>query len=316
MEKEISIEMRKNLVERMADALFNVCYNSRFYIQAKDVDYSIAQCFLQIFVMRTRSILKLAEGVKYRSTSDLLLVDPISMYPIFRSFYEHYVVYHSLFVKERDKDARALLILLWQIFGESNKTRFEKLPKNFESYQNVSQQQIEAMKENAVRKIETLNATKRVKNSLMIRINLDVDDTLNVENNLNNKVKSDFKRLKYIVFKRDENKTIIEYNAEDYTSYAKYIFKDEKLFDIYNLLSIESHPTDISVKQFGQMFNNKELCYEMLKNILDGCLILLKEAIASFVDVFECKELLKCLAPEVKDILDIELKKNNISQQQ
>lgn len=186
MEKEISIEMRKNLVEKMADALFNVCYNSRFYIQAKDVDYSIAQCFLQIFVMRTRSILKLAEGVKYRSTSDLLLVDPISMYPIFRSFYEHYVVFHSLFVKERNKDARALLILLWQIFGESNKTRFKTLPKNFVRCQNVSRKQIEAMKENAVRKIETLNATKRVKNSLMIRINLDVDDTLNVENNQNN----------------------------------------------------------------------------------------------------------------------------------
>ena len=208
------------------------------------------------------------------------------------------------------------MILLWQIFGESNKTRFKTLPKNFVRCQNVSRKQIEAMKENAVRKIETLNATKRVKNSLMIRINLDVDDTLNVENNQNNKVKSDFKRLKYIVFKRDENKTIIEYNAEDYTSYAKYIFKDEKLFDIYNLLSIESHPTDISVKQFGQMFNNKELCCEMLKNILDGCLILLKEAIASFVDVFECKELLKCLAPEVKDILAIELEKNNINQQQ
>lgn len=64
------------------------------------------------------------------------------------------------------------------------------------------------------------------------------------------------------------------------------------------------------------MFNNKELCCEMLKNILDGCLILLKEAIASFVDVFECKELLKCLAPEVKDILAIELEKNNINQQQ
>lgn len=208
------------------------------------------------------------------------------------------------------------MILLWQIFGESNKTRFETLPKNFVRCQNVSRKQIEVMKENAVRKIETLNATKRVKNSLMIRINLDVDDTLNVENNQNNKVKSDFKRLKYIVFKRNENKTIIEYNAEDYTSYAKYIFKDEKLFDIYNLLSIESHPTDISVKQFGQMFNNKELCYEMLKNILDGCLILLKEAIASFVDVFECKELLKFLAPEVKDILAIELEKNNINQQQ
>lgn len=316
MEKEISIEMRKNLVERMADALFNVCYNSRFYIQAKDVDYSIAQCFLQIFVMRTRSILKLAEGVKYRSTSDLLLVDPISMYPIFRSFYEHYVVFHSLFVKERNKDARALLILLWQIFGESNKTRFEKLPKNFKRCQNVSCQQIEEMKAIAVSKIEALNATKRVKNNLKNKLNPDVNNTANVKNNSNDKIKPGFKKLNHIVFERDKNGIIYEYKAEDYVSYAKYIFKDENLVDIYNVLSIESHPTDISVKQFGQMFNKKELCDELLKKVLDGCLILLKEAIASFVDVFECRKLLECLAPEVKDILAIELKKNNINQQQ
>ena len=113
MEKEISIKVRQKLVERMADALFDVCYKSRICVHAKDVDYSIAQCFLQIFVMRTRSILKLAEGVKYSSASDLLLVDPISMYPIFRSFYEHYVVFHSLFIKEKDKDVRELLVLLW-----------------------------------------------------------------------------------------------------------------------------------------------------------------------------------------------------------
>lgn len=311
MEKEISIGDRKNLVGRMADALVTICFKSRFCVQVKDVDYSIAQCFLQIFVMRTRSILKLAEGLKYSSASDLLLVDPISMYPLFRSFYEHYVVFHSLFIKERDKDVRELLVLLWEIYGESNKTRFEKLPKNFEYYQNVSRQQIEAMKKNAVRKIETINATKRVKKCLMNRINLDVNNTLNVKNNSNDKIKPDFKKLKHIVFKRDKNGTLYEYEAEDYVSYAKYIFKDEKMFDIYNLLSIESHPTDISVKQFGQMFNNKELCDELLKQVLDGCLILLKEAIASFVDVFECKELLKCLAPEVKDILAIELKKTN-----
>lgn len=163
MEKEISIKVRKKLVERMADALFDVCYKSRICVHAKDVDYSIAQCFLQIFVMRTRSILKLAEGVKYSSASDLLLVDPISMYPIFRSFYEHYVVFHSLFVKEKDKDVRELLVLLWEIFGESNKIRLENLPKKFKSYQNVSCQQIEEMKAIAVRKIEALNATKRVK---------------------------------------------------------------------------------------------------------------------------------------------------------
>lgn len=307
MEKEISIKVRQKLVERMADALFDVCYKSRICVHAKDVDYSIAQCFLQIFVMRTRSILKLAEGVKYSSASDLLLVDPISMYPIFRSFYEHYVVFHSLFVKEKDKDVRELLVLLWEIFGESNKIRLEKLPKKFESYQNVSCQQIEEMKAIAVSKIAALNATKRVKNNLKNKINPDVNNTTNVKNNSKDKIKPGFKKLNHIVFERDKNGIIYEYKAEDYVSYAKYIFKDEKLVDIYNVLSIESHPTDISVKQFGQMFNKKELCDELLKKVLDGCLILLKEAIASFVDVFECKELLKCLAIDIKDILAIKL---------
>lgn len=307
MEKEISIKVRKKLVERMADALFDVCYKSRICVQAKDVDYSIAQCFLQIFVMRTRSILKLAEGVKYSSASDLLLVDPISMYPIFRSFYEHYVVFHSLFVKEKDKDVRELLVLLWEIFGESNKIRLENLPKKFKSYQNVSCQQIEEMKAIAVSKIEALNATKRVKNNLKNKINPDVNNTTSVKNNSKDKIKPGFKKLNHIVFERDKNGIIYEYKAEDYVSYAKYIFKDEKLVDIYNVLSIESHPTDISVKQFGQMFNKKELCDELLKKVLDGCLILLKEAIASFVDVFEGKELLECLAIDIKDILAIKL---------
>lgn len=287
MEIKISIESRKEFVRKLVDSLFEVWHNSKLYVNTNDENYIIAQCFVQAFILKTQAILKLTEGVRYYSGSETLLIDPTSMYPIFRSFYEHYIMFHSLFVQEREKDAREVLVLLWKIAGESNKVGIKNSPKKFNLNKETSSAYIEHLKKRVIGKIELLNASPRAKNILL------------------NKVNSGFTKCNAIVLERDSQDKIIEVKVFQFCDYAQYIFENKELQDIYTVLSVDSHPTNIGIEHFGQMFNHPELLEDLLANILDSCLILIQKAINAYTEAFECKQVLELLSQEVKGILQI-----------
>lgn len=150
--KDILDKFDVELLAKMADSLFEVWQEVKGTVDQDNKHYRIAQCLVQIILMKTQAVLKLTEGVKYYSGSETLLQDPTSMYVLFRSIYEHYVIFHSLFVQEKEDDAREVLELFWELAGETNKINLKNLPDDFESDREKSCDYIDRLESDILKK--------------------------------------------------------------------------------------------------------------------------------------------------------------------
>lgn len=278
------------MLKKMADSLFEVLQEVKGAVDQSNKHYLIAQCFVQIILMKTKAILKLAEGIKYYSASKTILQDPTSMYVLFRSIYEHYVMFHSLFVQEKEDEAREVLELFWELAGEANKISLKNLSDNFLTERENSRDYIDRLKSDILEKIDKLHAINKVKGILHTRVN-----------------STKFTKCKPIVLKRNSNGEIFEIKIYDWGEYAKNLFYNKQVLDLYTCLSVYSHPTYLEVTHFGQMFNNKEFLDSLLKGVISGCIIVLLFVIIDFSETFECQNALGLLPKEIVEILHKEI---------
>lgn len=287
--KDILDKFDVELLAKMADSLFEVWQEVKGTVDQDNKHYRIAQCLVQIILMKTQAVLKLTEGVKYYSGSETLLQDPTSMYVLFRSIYEHYVIFHSLFVQEKEDDAREVLELFWELAGETNKINLKNLPDDFESDREKSCDYIDRLESDILKKIDKLHATNRVKENLRSRVN-------SIKN-----------RYNPIVFKKNNKGEIIEFRKFDWGEYASNLFYNKLVLDLYTCLSVYSHPTYLEVTHFGQMFDNRELLNSLLRGVISGCVIVLLFVIFDFSETFESQRAIDLLPEELVEILREEI---------
>lgn len=159
----------------------------------------------------------------------------ISPFPIVRSSYELMLMHHCLFVNPKSVEDMLVLMNLWKIKGLKQRTKYE----NNESKSFLCQ------KEKDIKYIEELVGTIK-----------STDIYKNCKSQFDHAFDTD--KLYYFEIIRTDTKPTIKTTSFGDKNLFDYVFNDLKIFPtmnndvVYNYLSLNSHPTYISVLQFQQ----------------------------------------------------------------
>ena len=284
---------RRDEIEKIASSLEYFCNNSYLLVKKfredintsdDDEELAIAQCILQIAVCRIQSLLKLSGGICIvPNRKDISLLEPTSMVAIFRSLYELVFIFRNIYIMTENASERKILLNIWQIRGFNNRLSPKAIPEDKELRSKYLKEQEEDKSH-----VEELRKD--------IELNL---GTLNITDGAKSKIRktmmSDSSAINGYKFVR-KNGTIDTFERISLTDSPEYLYESHELDIIYPLLSMYTHPSYLSVLQFGQMFNNKHN-EELLMTILKGTCLLNVRLIYDFCQFIPaCQEYYKNIA--------------------
>ena len=227
---------------------------------------SISQCILQMICMKSKSILKLSDGVIPMQGCQPL-IDFSSMLPIVRSAYELCFIFHNIFVETETETESEILLSLWKIKGLSSRQNIINIPNNFIEKAEKEKATINQLKDKIHKLVSILDISEQAAKDIpgILRYNGD--------------------NIKGFHFVKEDGK-IIQISAH----YAKDGIKEMPQFKdtaaLYNWTSIHTHGTFLSVLQFGQAYNaNYEV--NILKTILTSIYLIAKTVKSDFLIVSE-----------------------------
>ncbi|MBQ8361345.1 MAG: hypothetical protein IJX44_05270 [Bacteroidaceae bacterium] len=261
---------KRNEIEKIVSSLEYFCNNSYLLVSkfreniAKsddDEEFAIAQCILQIAVCRIQSLLKLSSGICIvPNRKEISLLEPTSMVAILRSLYELVFIFRNIYIMTDNAYERRILLNIWQIRGYNNRQSQKAIPKKEEFRSEYSKKQeedklhIEELKKAIEQNLTTLNITNGAKSQIRKIMN------------------SGSSAINGYKFEKT-NEVISSFSKISLTDSPEYLYENHELDIIYPLLSMYTHPSYLSVLQFGQMFNNnynEDLLMTILKS---ACLL-------------------------------------------
>lgn len=222
--------------------MLNLHYNWRRHVESKEVDEAdaIAQCMLQMMICKAHSVLELSKGVAIVPENlTLKVLDIPSIASIVRSMYEMSFVFHNIFVDQASVEERDILLFLWEIKGLNNRQGLRMVPTEYMSQKEAEKVQINELRNKIVVILDKMKVSAKVKK-----------DVLHV-------IETKVTNIKGYSFEKDNDGQIVSF--KDIRFDAGYgTFQNHTHPDTYRFLSFITHPSYISVLQFGQMFNRNE----------------------------------------------------------
>lgn len=212
-----------------------------------DID-AITQCMMQMVLFKIRSLQEAMKGLPLvpNGQKQTIYLDLSNMASITRGIYESAFIYHNIFISTDNENERQVLINIWKIEGYNNR---HKVPVP------------ESMEEDVAQNINTIeslrNATKEILNRM--------DIVKSARTKIEKIIKRDSSNIKGYRFVKSENR-IIGFEHIDFTN-ARSIFEHEYLDGTYSYLSYQSHPSFLSLLQFGQL-TGKEHFADMVRPFL------------------------------------------------
>ena len=185
---------------------------------------------VQIFLLKSMSLIKLANGLRYRndlnSTNLNDVYDPFGMGNLVRSQYEAFCNFNNIYIQPNNQDEIDLKYYLWVLGGLNSRQRFPA-----KSQKAIEQRENEA-------EIITQHLDLLHKNLCYI--------------GLTERAKSKIERC---ISKREWQIKVTGDNANKIAWHEMFSNAGVKHYDEqYNYLSSLSHPSNLSVIQFKQMF--------------------------------------------------------------
>ena len=242
-------------------------------------DIAIAQGLLQMAICRTQSLLKLSKGICIvPNREEPILLEPISMIPILRSLYELIFIFRNIYIMTDTEEERLILLNIWKIRGLNNRQKVE-VPRNDLETSNVYLEKqkkeldnIEKMRQ----KIESILST--------------MDITESAKSNIKKIIKSTSSSINGYKFEKSGS-CITSFSTISLTSSPKHLYNSTQLYAVYTFLSMHTHPSYISLLQFGQMFSNEHY-KRLMKIVLMSACVLNSHFIQDFCQVVpECQEI-------------------------
>ncbi|MBQ8710168.1 MAG: hypothetical protein IJ550_06295 [Bacteroidaceae bacterium] len=232
---DTNISMLHDIVyglSEQVDAILST-YKNKHYEQKTDVE-AISQCMLQMAYEKMMSVVTLLNNGADIIVDGVLQNIPsfFSQYPIVRSLYELMSIHHSLFVNPKSAEEAQILLDLWKIKGYKLRVK----------YTNVHQ--YEEQKAREIKEIESL--TDKIKKNSIYMI---------CKEQIEHAIKTD--KVGYFEFATKNCKYSLQTTSFGEQLLFNRIFKDLDGMPnidndmVYNLLSMNSHPTFLSVLQFG-----------------------------------------------------------------
>ena len=212
-----------------------------------DID-AITQCMMQMVLLKIRSLQEAMKGLPLvpNGQKQTIYLDLSNMASITRGIYESAFIYHNIFISTDNEDERQILINIWKIEGYNNR---HKVPVP------------ESMEEDVAQNINTIESLRNATREILSRMNIAVS----AKNKIEKIIKRDSSNIKGYRFVKSENR-IISFEPIDFTN-ARSIFGHEYMDGTYSFLSYQSHPSFLSLLQFGQM-TGKEHFADMVRPFL------------------------------------------------
>lgn len=271
-----------NSLERMSNNMYAIVDKFRSEIAKPDdkEDVAIAQCILQMAICKTQSLLQLSGGISIvPNKKDVKLYDPTSMIAILRSLYELVFAFRNIYIMTKTEEERQILLNIWKICGLNNQQKVKSFPEEaFQKYhekQKRGAKDIEKMKQEILSILSTMDITGSARKEIKAL--------------LKEIVKKKDSSIKGYIFERTGS-CIISLKQISLTKSPEHIYKTSQLGIMYTFFSMYTHPSYLSMLQFGQMYNNGQY-KKLLKDVLTSACILNAHLIQDFCQVVpKCQE--------------------------
>ena len=140
----------KEHIENLCHTVFKLIHQLRSYwkYNQKTVSESdcIAQCMLQMGLLRTKSILNLLKGQSLLENSNLLIQDIPSILSVLRSYYELCFTFHNIFITQQSDAEREIVLSIWEIRGFQNRQGLNNVPEEYKEKEAKEKNEIENLK--------------------------------------------------------------------------------------------------------------------------------------------------------------------------
>jgi len=212
-----------------------------------DID-AITQCMMQMVLFKIRSLQEAMKGLPLvpNGQKQTIYLDLSNMASITRGIYESAFIYHNIFISTDNEDERQVLINIWKIEGYNNRKKVS-VP--------------EGMEEVASQNINTIESLRNATREILSR--MDVVESAKIK--IEKIIKRDSSNIKGYHFVKSGNR-IIDFEPIDFTN-SRSIFEYDYMDGTYSYLSSQSHPSFLSLLQFGQL-TGKEHFADMVRPFL------------------------------------------------
>ena len=217
---------------------------------------SITQCMMQMMAFKIRSLEVSLEGMPLvpNGKPQTLHVDFSTVAAIARGIYEMAFIYHNIFVSTDNENERDVLLNIWRIKGYNNRNTIP-VPDELLSQKQQNEEVIETLK-NRIR--ETLRRM-HIQSSAVDKI----EEYIKKGNNL--------KGYQFV----KENGIITDVRLINFAN-ADSFFNSEYQKGTYTFLSYQSHPSYLSIEQFGNLNNPKQYYEDKICYLMPACFCALK----------------------------------------
>ncbi len=229
-----------------------------------------AHILVQMSLLKSISLLKLSEGLHY--TNELNdthlndIFDSFGMGNIVRSLYEAFCNFNNIYIQSKNKDEIDLKYNVWVLSGLNSRQRFPAKTEN-----SIQQREKEA------------------------KIILEYNELLEVNSCYNSLQESGKSNIERCIKKREWQIKIDSNNAYKIAWHEMFTNAGVKHYDEqYNYLSSVSHPSNLSVIQFKQMYEGESIDkrgdYHSMKLMLSTSKTIIAFLIRDYIKYFNLIE--------------------------
>ena len=225
-----------------------------------------AKIIIQMMMTKVLHLKSIISGISYKTKEGIILneiIDPTIVASLIRNIYETTAMFNLIYRQSKTNDEKNILYLLWVHAGLSYRQRFESaitMDVNKEKYE-FEKVQLEKI----VADIES--------NTLFNKL-----DKKN-----QGKIRTKLKDRDYLI--KFEGTEVIFLHWQELTTIMGL---REKLFDnIYTYFSLYSHPSNVAVFQFADMFKKGDEAFPQMTNFnLKIALYMLSIFVADYIKLF------------------------------
>lgn len=253
------------LMDVYIDLLFKIVLNHHeepVYTQA-DAD---AKMVVQMVMTKSLNLQKIVQGISYQAKDGASLnwiVDPTIVACLIRNLFETVAMFNLIYRNTKTPDEKFILYSLWVHSGLLYRQRFES-----EITTEKNQQKLEEEKKSLELIVKNIEATKLYK---------ELDETNQI------KIKTRLKKKEYLI--RFNDKEVVSLHWQELTNVMQ--IRPELFDNIYTYFSLYSHPSNVSVFQFADLFKKGDEEFPRMTNFnLKYFFALISIFIADYIKLF------------------------------
>lgn len=236
------------------------------YEKVNSQDEADARIVFQMMMTKVLHLKNVLNGVEFISNKGKKLnniIDPTIVASLIRNIYETTAMFNLIFRESNSKDEREIKYLLWVHAGLSYRNRFDGVITTEENKEKL---------ESEIRQMEDIKKTIE-NNSLYKKLD---------EKN-QGKIQTKLKKRDFLI--RFDNENVVFLSWGELVSTMD--ITQGKLDTIYTYFSLYSHPSNVSVFQFANMFEKENSPYKDIVNFnLQVAFMMLSIFIADYISLF------------------------------